>query len=92
MQPTWQSSAGINYTRRFGKYTTRFQLNIDNLLNYDKPYWSSYSTINAGQLQNIQGVPGGTLKVAGGNDRQQVLSGFNQLDPRKFTFTTTLSF
>ena len=30
--------------------------------------------------------------VAGSNPRMQVLSGFNQPDPRKFVFTTTLDF
>ncbi len=90
--PTLSTSAGASYSYRFGKHTARFQLNIDNVLNDQKPQWSSYSTINAGQLQNIQGVPTGTVTVAGGNPRIQVRSGFVQLDPRKFTFTTTLNF
>jgi hypothetical protein len=89
---TLSTSAGASYTYRFGKQSVRFQLNIDNVLNDDKPQWTSYSTINAGQLQNIQGVPGGSLTIPGGNPRMQVRSGFAQLDPRKFTFTTTVSF
>ncbi|MEO7796707.1 MAG: TonB-dependent receptor plug domain-containing protein [Opitutaceae bacterium] len=90
VDPTWSTTAGVNYTRRFGKYTARFQLNVANLLNDDEPQWSSYSTINAGQLNRNSTT--NVLTVPGGNNRMQVLSGFNQLDPRKFTFTTTLSF
>lgn len=95
VDPTWSAVAGANYTRRFGRYTARFQINITNLFDYDKPQWSSYSVINAGQLQNIPNAltnNGNALTVAGGNPRMQVRSGFNQLEPRKFSFTTTLSF
>lgn len=88
--PTWQTSAGINYSKRFGKYQTRFQLNVTNLLNDDDPNWSSYSVINAGQLNGLNNTT--ALTVPGGNPRQQVLSGFSQLEPRKFVFTTTVSF
>ena len=77
--PTWQVTAGANYTRRFGRYQARFQLNITNLLDEDGPQWNSYSVVNANQLLN-------------GNPRMQLRSGFFQFDPRKFTFTTTLSF
>ena len=85
VDPTWQVSAGANYTRRFGKYSARFQINVSNLLDEDSPLWGynsgggAYSVINANQLLN-------------GNPRMQVRSGFNQIDPRTFTFTTTLSF
>ena len=88
--PTIEVVAGANYTRRFGKYQVRFQINVDNVMNDTDPRWTSYSTINAGQLNNI-GV-GNVATVAGGNPRMQVVSGFNQLDPRKYTFTTTLRF
>lgn len=87
VDPTWSVTAGANYTKRFGKYTARFQINIANLLNDAKPQWSSYSTINANQL-----TPSLAAGSAGSNPRMQVLSGFNQLDPRKITFTTTVSF
>jgi hypothetical protein len=88
--PTYQMVAGANYTTRLWNHQLRFQLNIDNLLNNDKPLWTSYSTINAGQLSN-QGN-GNVNTLPGLNPRMQVLSGFNQLDPRKFTFTTTVTF
>ncbi len=95
VDPTWSAVAGANYTRRFGRYSARFQINITNLLNYDKPQWSSYSVITAGQLQNLPNSATNNtnaLTVPGGNPRMQVLSGFNQLEPRKISFTTTLSF
>ncbi|MEO7799333.1 MAG: hypothetical protein ABIY47_16585, partial [Opitutaceae bacterium] len=84
------NNIGLNYTRRFGKYNTKFQLNITNLLNNDDPNWSSYSTINAGQLTNQS--DSNALTVANSNPRMQVLSGFSQYEPRKFVFTTTVSF
>jgi hypothetical protein len=38
-------------------------------------------------------LPGGNaLTVAGSNPRMQVISNFQQLDPRRFVFTTTVSF
>ena len=88
--PTYATSAGANYTRRFGKYSVRFQINVTNLMNDIGPEWNSFSVINAGQLTN-QGN-GTALTVAGSNPRLQVLSGFNQPEPRKFTLTTTMSF
>jgi hypothetical protein len=84
------NNIGVNYTRRFGKYTARFQLNVTNILNDDDPLWSSYSTINAGQLTNQS--DGNALAVPGSNPRMQVLSGFSNPEPRKFVFTTTVSF
>ena len=101
--PTWSSVAGANYTRKFGRVQARFQLNITNLLNDSKIQWGgysgngggSYSVIQAGTFQNLPGSMtnnGNALTVAGGNPRMQVLSGFFQPDPRKISFTTTLSF
>lgn len=94
VEPTLNATMGVNYTRRFGRYTARFQVNVENLLNDDKPQWSSYSVIQAGQLTGVAGANSGgnALTVAGSNPRMQVLSGFNQLDPRKITLSTTLSF
>ena len=89
-QPTWTTSAGVNYTRRFGKYSARFQINVTNLLNDSDPQWNGYSVIQAGQFTG-QGT-NNAFTVAGSNPRMQVLSGFNQPDPRKFVFTTTLDF
>ncbi len=88
--PTWTTSAGANYTRRFGKYTARFQINVMNLLDDDDPQWNSYSVIQAGQFTG-QGT-NNALTVAGSNPRMQVLSGFVHPEPRKFTFTTTVNF
>ncbi|MEO5957657.1 MAG: hypothetical protein ABIR80_00915, partial [Opitutaceae bacterium] len=84
------NNLGINYSRRFGKYQTRFQLNVTNLLNEDDPQWGGYSVINAGQLTNQTNTS--ALTVAGSNPRMQVLSGFSQYEPRKFVFTTTVNF
>ncbi len=102
VDPTWSAVAGANYTRRFGKVQARFQINITNLFNDQSPQWgtngispNAYSVITAGQLQNLPGSAtnnGNALTVAGGNPRMQVLSNFTQLEPRKISFTTTLSF
>ncbi len=95
VDPTWSTTVGANYTRRFGKVQARFQINITNLLDNDKPQWNSYSVIQAGQLQNLPGAltnNGNALTAPGGNPRLQVKSGFNQLEPRKISFTTTFSF
>ncbi|MEO7414872.1 MAG: TonB-dependent receptor plug domain-containing protein [Opitutaceae bacterium] len=87
--PSYFVSAGANYTRRFGKYQTRFQLNISNLLDWDKPVWG----------RNTTGGTGGaaytvlsTNQLLNGNPRMQVLSGWAAVDPRKITFSTTVSF
>lgn len=89
-KPTWDTNVGANYTYNIGKYRLRFQLNVTNVLNDDDARYESFSTINAGQLQ---GVSNGTaLTVPNGNPRVQVPSGFVQPDPRKYVFSTTLSF
>lgn len=90
VDPTWSTTIGANYTKRFGKYTARFQINIQNLLDDDDPQWSSYGIIQAGQLNNAS--VNNVVTTPGGNNRMQVLTGFNQLDPRKIQFTTTFSF
>jgi hypothetical protein len=89
--PLWKSTVtlGANYTRRFGKYQTRFQVNITNPLNDLDPIWgrsgpsgtggSTFTTLTTNQL-------------FAGNPRIQVLNSFQQPDPRKITFTTTVSF
>jgi hypothetical protein len=56
---------------------------------------NAYSVITAGQLQNLPNSVtnnGNALTVPGGNPRMQVLSNFSQLEPRKISFSTTLSF
>jgi hypothetical protein len=87
----WKNTltAGANYTRRLGKYTWRFQLNVTNLLNDLDPLWgrsgpsgnfgSAYTTLTTNQL-------------FAGNARVQVLNSFQPAEPRKFTFSTTVSF
>lgn len=83
--PTLLQTAGVSYTRRFGKYQTRFQLNITNLTDNDHPIWGrngasgAYTTVAANAYLN-------------GNPRMQIMNNFTQYDPRKFTFTTTVSF
>jgi len=83
--PTLLQTAGASYTRRFGRYVTRFQLNITNLTDNDHPIWGrngasgAYTTVAANAYLN-------------GNPRMQIMNNFTQYDPRKFTFTTTVSF
>ena len=84
----WKNSltAGANYTRRFGNQNWRFQVNVTNLLNELDPIWGrsglgfgAYNTATANLLN-------------AGNPRTQFLYSFINPDPRKFTFTTTVSF
>ena len=90
--PAWKGSivAGANYTTRFfGKYQTRFQLNVTNLLDNLDPIWgrsgpsgnggSAYTTLTTNQL-------------FAGNPRVQVLNSFVNPDPRKLILSTTVSF
>jgi len=87
--PTYTISTGANYTRRIGKYQTRFQLNIANLLDEKDPIWGrNTSSGTNGQAYTVL-TPNQLLN---GNPRMQVLSGFYVLEPRKITFSTTVSF
>jgi hypothetical protein len=36
---TYVQTAGLNYTHRYGRALVRYQLNIDNLTNNDRPIW-----------------------------------------------------
>lgn len=89
--PSWKSTitAGASYTRRFGKYQTRFQLNVANLLDNRDPIWGrsgpSGNTGNA-YLTLAQNA------LFAGNARDQILASFVNAEPRKFTFSTTVSF
>ena len=68
------------YDRRISqKVRARFQLNIANLTDDHGPQRPSYSTLAANALST-------------GNPRIQVLSGFSQFDPRKFTLTSTFNY
>ena len=84
----WKNSLtlGANYTRRFGKQNWRFQVNVTNVLNELDPIWGrsglgfgAYTTATANLLN-------------AGNPRTQFLYSFVNPDPRKFTFTSTVSF
>lgn len=83
--PTLLQTAGASYTRRFGKYVYRFQINVTNLTDNDHPIWGrngasgAYTTVTANAYLN-------------GNPRMQIMNNFTQYDPRKFTFTTTVGF
>ncbi len=83
--PTLLQTAGASYTRRFGRQNWRFQLNITNLTDNDHPIWGrngasgAYTTVAANAYLN-------------GNPRMQIMNNFTQYDPRKFTFSTTVSF
>ncbi len=69
-----------SYQKRMGKYNWRFQININNVLDNDELQFQSYTTYRElGQAAN---------PFVGG----MVNNGFNYLDPRKISFTTTLSF
>jgi iron complex outermembrane recepter protein len=86
--PSWKSTivAGANYTRRFGKYNYRFQLNVNNVLNNLDPIWGRSGP--AGTAYNVVA----TNAFNAGNARTQFLYSFVNPEPRKFTFTTTVSF
>jgi hypothetical protein len=77
--PTYTVAAGVNYTRRFGRYNTRFQINVSNLTDNQSVIWDSYGVIASNQLLN-------------GNPRMQVKQNWTQYDPRKITFTTSVGF
>ena len=89
--PSWKSTitAGANYTRRFGKYNWRFQVNVTNLLDNIDPVWGrSGPSGNGGSTYTTLA----TNQLLAGNARVQVLNSFQNPDPRKITFTTTVSF
>ena len=77
--PNYSVSAGANYTHRFGKYQTRFQINVANLLDNQSVIWNSYGVIATNSLLN-------------GNPRMQLKQGWTQYDPRKITLSTTVNF
>jgi hypothetical protein len=89
--PAWKNSlvAGASYTRRIGKYQTRFQLNVTNLLDDLEPIWGRSGATGNG---NSAYTTLATNQLFAGNARQQVLTSFLNPDPRKFTLTTTITF
>jgi len=69
----------MGYSRKFGKYNWRFQLNVTNLTDKDDLLFTGYNTyrvlgLNTNPLQGM--FPGG----------------YTWLDPRKFSLTTSVSF
>ena len=87
--PSYTFATGANYTRRIGKYQTRFQVNVANILDNQKPVWGRNSTTGTGGLAYTVLTANQLLN---GNPRMQVLSGFSAIEPRKITFSTTVSF
>jgi hypothetical protein len=88
-ESSWKSTivAGASYTHRlFGKYQTRFQLNVTNLLDNMDPIWG-----RSGPSASAYNVVA-TNAFNAGNARTQFLYSFVNPDPRKFTFATTVSF
>jgi len=79
-------TAGANYTRRIGKYNYRFQVNATNLLGVMDPIWGR----NGGSDGAYGLVP--TNAFGAINPRQQIMINFVPPDPRKITFSTTVSF
>ena len=72
-------AAHATYRHRFSqKLNARFQLNISNLLDSDKPIYNSFSTYRVGGLA--------------ANPLVQVPGTIRMPEPRKFTLTTTLDF
>jgi hypothetical protein len=86
--PNWKHTitVGGNYTRRIGRYNWRFQVNVNNLLNNLDPIWGRSGP--AGTAYNVAA----TNAFNAGNPRTQFLYSFVNPDPRKITFTTTVSF
>lgn len=86
--PNWKHTitVGANYTRRIGKYSWRWQVNVSNLLNNLDPIWGRSGP--AGSAYNV--VAANAFNA--GNPRTQFLYSFVNPDPRKIIFTTTVSF
>ena len=71
-------SAHLAYERRFGRYRTKFQLNVDNVLDDDDVRFYS---------NNVHRVGG-----IGTNPLVQTPGFFNYPEPRKFSLTVTVGF
>lgn len=86
--PNWKHTItlGANYTRRVGMYNWRFQVNVTNPLNNLDPIWGRSGP--AGSAYNVVA----TNAFNAGNPRTQFLYSFVNPDPRKITFTTSVSF
>jgi hypothetical protein len=86
--PNWKHTItlGANYAHRFGRYNWRFQVNVTNPFNVLDPIWGRSGP--AGSAYNVAA----TNAFNAGNPRTQFLYSFVNPDPRKITFTTTVSF
>lgn len=71
-------SGHMGYTRRFGKVTGKFQVNVSNLLDEDKLIFNATQDYRAGGLSS--------------NPLIRTPSQFRYLDPRRITFTATFDF
>ncbi len=89
--PNWKSGIvlGANYTRRFGKYQYRFQINVNNLLDNRDPIWGRSGPSGNGGGAYLTFTPNALFA---GGARQQVLASFVNPDIRKITFSSTVSF
>jgi outer membrane receptor protein involved in Fe transport len=76
---TIEASMHVAYSYRISRAcNARFQLNVSNLLDNDDLVYTGYGVYNVGGV--------------GTNPLVQTKSGFYYLNPRKFTFSTTLNF
>ena len=71
--------ANISYSRRFGKYNWRYQLNVRNLTDNQDLLFTGYGAYRE-------------LGIATNPFVGTVNQSFNYLDQRKLTFTTSVSF
>ncbi len=77
--PSYYSvAAHASWERKFGKYRTKFQLNVDNLLDDDDVRFYSINVHRVGGI--------------GANPLTETRGFFNYPDPRKITFTATVAF
>jgi iron complex outermembrane receptor protein len=90
--PSWKNSivVGANYTTRlFGKYQTRLQVNVTNLLDNLDPIWGRSGPVGNGASAY---TTIGSNALFAGNPRMTFLSSFVNPDPRRITFTSTFNF
>lgn len=74
----YNTTAHLSYERKLGRCRTKFQLNIDNVLDDDRVQFRSVVNYRQNGL--------------GTNPLKQIPGNFNYPPPRKFSFTTTVTF
>lgn len=72
------ANAHISYRKRFGRFNVRFQVNVYNVFDNDELVVTSYGDYREGGLSS--------------NPAIRVPNNFRYLDPRRFTFSTTIDF